>query len=83
MSVWPTESALVWRELSQAILNNDWEKAREAKQLVEERQRKIMAEREAEGKAWTPKHFGVSQTKEGSWDCSPIHKWVPAAPIIA
>ncbi|KAK7291869.1 hypothetical protein RIF29_07366 [Crotalaria pallida] len=82
-SVWPTESALVWSELSQAILNNDWEKAREAKQLVEERQRKMMAEREAEGKAWTPKHFAVSQTKEGSWDCSPIHKWVPAAPIIA
>ncbi|CAL0330335.1 unnamed protein product [Lupinus luteus] len=82
-SVWPTESALVWSQLSQAILNNDWEKAREAKQLVEERQRKIMTEREISGKVWVPKHFAVSYTKEGGWECSPIHKWVPAAPIIA
>ncbi|XP_019454618.1 PREDICTED: oxysterol-binding protein-related protein 4C-like isoform X2 [Lupinus angustifolius] len=81
--VWPTESALVWSELSQAILNNDWEKAREAKQLVEERQRKITAERETNGKVWIPKHFAVSFSKEGAWDCSPIHKWVPSAPIIA
>ncbi|KAE9601648.1 putative oxysterol-binding protein [Lupinus albus] len=82
-NVWPTESALVWSQLSQAILNNDWEKAREAKQLVEERQRKIMTERETNGKVWVPKHFAVSYTEEGGWDCSPIHKWVPAAPIIA
>ncbi|KAJ1400627.1 Oxysterol-binding protein [Sesbania bispinosa] len=78
--VWPTESALVWSELSQAIVRKEWEKAREAKQSVEERQRKIINERDAKTECWIPKHFKVSYGKE--CDCSPIHKWVPPAPII-
>lgn len=82
-SVWPTESAFVWSELSQAILNKDWEKAREAKQVVEERQKKLSRERETKGLSWTPKNFVVSYSKEGGWDCSPILGLVPAAPIIA
>nr|KYP62286.1 Oxysterol-binding protein-related protein 8 [Cajanus cajan] len=80
-SVWPTESANVWGELSQAIMSQDWEKARDAKQKVEEKQRELVNERESKGETWISKHFVVSNNKEG-WECSPIHKSVPAAPII-
>ncbi|KAJ1433450.1 Oxysterol-binding protein [Sesbania bispinosa] len=80
-SVWPTESALVWSELSQAILSKDWDKAMEAKRTVEERERELLRERESKGETWVPKHFIVSHNKEG-WDCSPIQKWVPDAPIV-
>ncbi|KAK7329752.1 hypothetical protein VNO77_23929 [Canavalia gladiata] len=83
-SVWPTESALVWSELSQAIMRKDWEKAKEAKKCVEEIQRKILRERDIEEKTWIPKNFRVSYSKDKKeWTCSPIYKWVPAAPIIA
>ena len=81
--MWPTESAHVWSELSEAILKNDWEKARQAKQVVEERQRELLRERELRGETWIPKHFMVSYSKERGWDCSPIHNWVSAAPIVA
>ncbi|XP_027901915.1 oxysterol-binding protein-related protein 4C-like isoform X1 [Vigna unguiculata] len=81
-SVWPTESAHVWGELSEAIVKKDWEKAREAKLEIEERQRKLLRERDSKGETWVSKHFVVSNNKEG-WECSPIHKTVPAAPITA
>ncbi|TKY54537.1 Oxysterol-binding protein-related protein 4B [Spatholobus suberectus] len=81
-SVWPTETALVWGELSQAILSKDWEKAREAKKIAEERQRELQRERESKGETWVPKHFMVSFSKEEGWDSSPIQKWVPNAPIV-
>ncbi|OIV97412.1 hypothetical protein TanjilG_16173 [Lupinus angustifolius] len=82
-SVWPTESAYVWGETSQEIMNKNWEKAREAKQVVEEEQRELLRERESKGESWNPKHFTISYSKEEGWDCSPIHKWVLDAPIIA
>lgn len=83
--VWPTESALIWSELTQAIMRKDWEKATEAKQDVEERQRKMLIERDRAGDRWIPKNFIVSYSKEGGWECncSPTNKWVPTAPIIA
>ncbi|XP_027338348.1 oxysterol-binding protein-related protein 4C-like [Abrus precatorius] len=80
--VWPTESALIWSELSQAIMSKDWVKARAAKKVVEERQREQLRERESKGETWIPKHFILSQSKEGVWDCLPIQKWVPASPIV-
>lgn len=80
--MWPTETTLVWSELSQAIVNKDWEKATEAKKTVEERQRELQRERESKGKTWIPKHFRVSYSKEEGWDCSPIQKSVPNAPIV-
>lgn len=69
-------------------MSKDWEKAREAKQGVEERQRKMLRERGSKGEeCWVPKNFTFmgSYSKEGGWkcDCSPVNKWVPAAPIIA
>ncbi|KAL2338677.1 hypothetical protein Fmac_013123 [Flemingia macrophylla] len=83
-SVWPTESALVWSELSKAIMNKDWEKAKEAKKGVEERQKQMLRESGVKGENWNYKNFRVSYDKERrEWDCSPTHKWVPAAPIIA
>lgn len=81
-SVWPTESAFIWGELSKGILSKDWEKAREVKNGVEEKQRELLKERESKGETWIPKHFTLSQTKEGDWDCLPIQKWVPPSPIV-
>jgi len=71
--------------LTQAIISNDWEKAKEAKQGVEERQSKMLKERDTRGERWTPKNFLVSYSNESGLDCdcSPINTWVPAAPIIA
>ncbi|XP_041021984.1 oxysterol-binding protein-related protein 4B-like [Juglans microcarpa x Juglans regia] len=80
--VWPSESAMVWSDVSQSILSKDWEKAREAKKVVEEKQRELLRERDSRGETWIPKHFTVSHSKEGGWDCSPIQKWVPPAPIV-
>ncbi|CAJ1941799.1 unnamed protein product [Sphenostylis stenocarpa] len=79
-SVWPTETGLVWSELSEAILSKDWEKAKEAKKRVEERQRELQRERESKGEKWVPKHFMYN--KEELWNCSPIENWVPNAPIV-
>ncbi|XP_054820980.1 oxysterol-binding protein-related protein 4B-like isoform X2 [Prosopis cineraria] len=82
-SVRATESAMVWGEVSEALMRKEWERATEAKRSVEETQRKLLKERESRRHHWTPKHFTLSLTKEGSWDCFPLHQWVPPAPIIA
>ncbi|KAK6942007.1 Oxysterol-binding protein, partial [Dillenia turbinata] len=80
--VWSTESTVVWSEVSQGILSKNWDKARIAKKIVEEKERELLRERQSKGEAWVPKHFFVPNTKEGGWECSPIHKWVPPAPIV-
>ncbi|XP_078151106.1 oxysterol-binding protein-related protein 4C-like [Carex rostrata] len=78
-----TESAIVWGEVSEAIMNKDWERAREAKRKIEETQRALSRERkEKEQLVWMPKHFSVSQTKESQWECSPLNESVPQAPIF-
>ena len=79
--MWPSESTLVWGDVSQSILSKDWEKAREAKQAIEEKQRDLLKDRKSSGETWVPKHFTISYSKEDGWDCSPIEKFVPPAPI--
>nr|XP_027069693.1 oxysterol-binding protein-related protein 4C-like isoform X2 [Coffea arabica]XP_027069694.1 oxysterol-binding protein-related protein 4C-like isoform X2 [Coffea arabica] len=81
--IWPTESTVVWGDVSQAILNKSWDKAKEAKSAIEEREREQVKERKSKGQNWVPKHFTVSYSKESGWDCLPIHKSVPPAPIVA
>uniref|UniRef100_A0A2N9F350 Oxysterol-binding protein n=1 Tax=Fagus sylvatica TaxID=28930 RepID=A0A2N9F350_FAGSY len=39
MEIWPSESAVVWSEVSRGILSKNWEKAKEAKKAVEEKQK--------------------------------------------
>ncbi|KAJ6812253.1 oxysterol-binding protein-related protein 4C-like [Iris pallida] len=80
--LWPSESAVVWSELTQSILKGDWEKASAAKRGVEERQRSLRRERKSTGEDWVPKHFKLGNTKEGVWECWPIEQAVPPAPII-
>ncbi|KAJ4834892.1 hypothetical protein Tsubulata_038791 [Turnera subulata] len=80
--IWPTESALVWGEVSRNILTKKWDKAREAKTGVEEKQREIARDRKSSGEIWVPKHFVATYSKEDGWDCSPTQKWVPPAPIV-
>ncbi|XP_073010495.1 oxysterol-binding protein-related protein 4C-like isoform X1 [Typha latifolia] len=77
----PTESAVVWGEVSQAILNKEWERAWQAKRIIEERERKLQRERKSKCEVWTPKHFTLTHVKEGEWECWPLEKFVPQAPI--
>ncbi|GAV59005.1 LOW QUALITY PROTEIN: Oxysterol_BP domain-containing protein, partial [Cephalotus follicularis] len=81
-AVWPSESAVVWSEVNQGILSKDWEKAIEAKKAVEKMQRQLLRERKSRGETWHPKYFSLSYSKEDGWDCSPVQKWVPPAPIV-
>lgn len=78
----PTESALVWGEVSRGILRKEWEEAKEAKKAVEEKERELRREREYTGETWIPKHFKLSYTNEEGWNCSPEHTLVPPAPIV-
>ncbi|OVA19234.1 Oxysterol-binding protein [Macleaya cordata] len=83
--LWTSESAVVWSEVSQSILNKDWEKAGEAKKAIEERQRELERERKSKGETWVPKHFKLStsnKSMDGGYECSPKHKLVPPAPIV-
>uniref|UniRef100_A0A0D3A6E9 Uncharacterized protein n=2 Tax=Brassica oleracea var. oleracea TaxID=109376 RepID=A0A0D3A6E9_BRAOL len=79
--VMESESAMVWSEVSEGILNKDWERAREAKKAVEEKQRKSLKQREVSGESWVPQHFSV--VKNGKdWDCTPLQPTVPRAPLV-
>ncbi|KDP27452.1 hypothetical protein JCGZ_19813 [Jatropha curcas] len=77
-----SESAVVWSMVSESILNKDWEKARQAKKAIEEKQRELVRQRNSRGENWVPKHFNLSYSKEAGWDCLPTQKWVSPAPII-
>ncbi|CAA0410393.1 unnamed protein product [Arabidopsis thaliana] len=76
-----SESAVVWGEVSEGIMTNEWEKAREAKRDVEEKQRESLRKRKASGQSWIPKHFSVARTGK-DWDCVPLQPTVPRAPIV-
>ncbi|CAL5001092.1 unnamed protein product [Urochloa decumbens] len=78
----PSESAVVWGEVSDALLKKDWERARQAKRRVEDEARKLAKERNEKGEVWTPKHFSLSQNKNGEWECWPLEESVPPAPIV-
>lgn len=80
--MWQTEAAAVWGGLSKAIINKEWDKAREEKDYIEEKQRKLVWQRKSLGENWIPKYFNLSHTPEYGWDCSPKQKTVPQAPII-
>lgn len=75
----PTESALVWSEVSKGMLKGDWSSAAEAKIRVEEEQRNLKRQRESSGRTWSPKHF---VRKEDGWDYLHSPRFVPPAPII-
>ncbi|KMT03264.1 hypothetical protein BVRB_8g198070 [Beta vulgaris subsp. vulgaris] len=77
-----SESAAVWAEVSKGILNRNWDKAREAKREIEERERDLLKQRKSIGEQdWIPKHFDLSYNPQFGWDCSPKQKTVPQAPI--
>ncbi|CAN8230514.1 unnamed protein product [Cochlearia groenlandica] len=78
--VMETESASMWGDVSEGILKKEWERASEAKRVVEEKQRETLKEREASGESWAPKHFSLVKVGK-DWDCSPIKPTVPRAPL--
>lgn len=73
---------MVWADVSQGILKKSWEKAREAKNSVELRERELLKERKMKGETWIPKHFTLTYSKENGWHCSPLKTLVPPAPIV-
>lgn len=77
-----SESALLWAKVSQGILNGDYEKARENKRSIEERERRAAGERIQKAESWIPKYFTLTQTNKGGWECLPKLKVVPPAPIM-
>ncbi|KAK1290964.1 Oxysterol-binding protein-related protein 4C [Acorus calamus] len=77
-----SESVVVWGGVSLGILSKDWERAREEKRSVEERERRLARERKSRGMVWSPKHFSLAHTKDGGWDCWPVEDSVPPAPIV-
>ncbi|CAN4084943.1 unnamed protein product [Withania somnifera] len=81
-AVMQSESTVVWAEVSQSILSRNWDKAKRAKKIVEERERVLAKERKSNSQIWVPKHFTVSYSKDSGWDPTPNERWVPAAPII-
>ncbi|CAI0553312.1 unnamed protein product [Linum tenue] len=83
-SVLPSESALVWSEVSRGILSRDWEKAKEAKRAVEEKQRDMAKARRSRGEVWVPKYFTPSSNggDDDPYEYSPIETLVPPAPIV-
>ncbi|KAF4393856.1 hypothetical protein F8388_018347 [Cannabis sativa] len=77
-----SESAMVWSEVSQGIMSKNWEKAREAKKEIEKNQRVLQKERKSKSETWVPKYFNVSYSKKNGWNCSPLQKTIPPAPIV-
>ncbi|XP_021723467.1 oxysterol-binding protein-related protein 4C-like [Chenopodium quinoa] len=80
--VWQSESGVIWGEVSKGILSKEWDKAREAKRTVEERERELLKQRKSVGEDWFPKHFDLSYSPEFGWECTPKEKTIPPAPII-
>ncbi|KAL7133758.1 hypothetical protein ABFS83_12G161400 [Erythranthe nasuta] len=88
-AVLESESSVVWGEVSEAILEKSWGKAKEIKTCIEEKQREAARERksrqkqdEEEEEDYIPKYFTVSHSKENGWSCLPNNKLVPTAPIV-
>eukprot|EP01018_Ginkgo_biloba_P027155 Gb_21513 [translate_table: standard] len=78
----PTESAVVWSEVSESILKRDWNRAREAKRDVEEKQRSLQIKRFIAGRTWSPNHFVRREDGGEGWDY--LHRPQPlsTAPIV-
>ncbi|CAM6109955.1 unnamed protein product [Calypogeia fissa] len=75
----PTESVVVWSQVTKGVWNQDWEAARAAKTSVEETQRALRKQREKAGETWKPKYF--NKLADGGWEWALKDKPVPPAPI--
>ena len=83
--LWASQSAVVWANVNEGILNKSWDKANDAKTSIEERERELARSRKSKGEAWVPKHFVLSDCKEtGEWDweVKPKNTKVSPAPIV-
>lgn len=79
------ESAVIWANVSEGILNKSWDKANDAKTTIEEKERELARSRMLKGEAWVPKHFvvtGTRETHDWDWEVKPKNTKVPPAPIV-
>ena len=84
--LWASESAVLWAKVNEGILNKSWDKAKDAKTAIEDKERELVRNRISKGEAWVPKHFVLSNSKEETgeleWEVKPKHAKVPPAPMI-
>ncbi|XP_076937600.1 oxysterol-binding protein-related protein 4C-like isoform X2 [Bidens hawaiensis] len=83
--LWPSESAVIWAKVNEAILSKSWDKANDAKIAIEEKEREIVRSRKLKGESWVPKHFvlsGSKETGEWGWDVTPKNIKVTTGPIV-
>eukprot|EP00897_Mesotaenium_endlicherianum_P006019 jgi/Mesen1/5445/ME000271S04464 len=78
----PTESLVVWADVTEALLDENWNQARNAKSAVERAQREARSDREqggADEKDWEPSYFSCTESKDWVWKDG--LKTVPPAPV--
>ena len=64
----PNESRRFWKDVTQAILNKQYNEANRLKQEIEDRQRKKASERKDSDKEWRPRFFAGAVTPVGRPD---------------
>lgn len=74
------ESINVWAALTDSIVNKEWDLARDAKCLVEGRERDLRKMRAASNIVWSPKYF--RSTNDGSWVWQHEGQPVAHAPLV-
>ncbi|KAI7744086.1 hypothetical protein M8C21_029008 [Ambrosia artemisiifolia] len=83
--LWASESAVIWAKVNENILSKSWDKANDAKRVIEEKERELARSRMLKGETWVPKHFVLSSYKvngELVWEVEPKNIKLTAAPIV-
>ncbi|KAI7754500.1 hypothetical protein M8C21_006747 [Ambrosia artemisiifolia] len=83
--LWSSESAVIWAKVNEGILSKSWDKANDAKRVIEEKERELARSRMLKGETWVPKHFVLSSYKvngELVWEVEPKNIKLTAAPIV-
>ena len=62
--LWATESAMIWANSNEGILNKLWNKINNVKTSIEEQEREVARSRKSKGETYIPKHFVLSDCKE-------------------
>lgn len=75
-----TESVVVWRHLTRALMAEDWNAARVEKARVESTHRAIRAERKVREEVWVPTMWSWNGS---DWEWMEPKLKLPPAPLVA
>jgi len=76
----PKESVVIWSDLTESVMNKQWDNARDAKRNVEEAERNVRKARLVERSIWSPKYFVAAG--DGNWVWKEEGQPVPHAPLV-